>query len=512
MESTAFAGRFATMEFFARFRNPLFLVALLLAQVLGLALQVQRPLGQEAGFGGSPDGAQVALLRRWTQATVTPVERLAHGSSLHLRHLWWNYIDLRHARDKTQELQAEVRRLREEQAAFAEDAAQGRRLQAVLGFQQQYISKTVAAQVIGTSGTDRAHVLTLDKGWVDGLRPEQPVITPDGVVGKLRDVFPHSSQLLLLSDSSSGAGVILLSTRLRAILRGAADGEVQINNLTGDDRIKVGERIVTSGGDQVFPRGLPVGVITRIVPDLQHQPYTAITVKPAANLQQLEEVLVITGSSNSLPAAAQQDVALAETLAAENKRAADLIAERLPSLHESPEPERGDLTADGDPKGVGGARGTGDGAGPGSGLGSGLGSGAGGQAGSKGAAGQTAANLETAQIGGVPGVPNSGVPRVRPALHADRFSPGATPSAEELTPGAPANAAPAAPTTSAKAEETSSVVQRGVSRSLAQGRQAQGRPAQGKPAQATSTSAHLSKPSPPPAAPRQVPPPAPDQP
>ena len=79
-------------------------------------------------------------------------------------------------------------RLRQEEAQFAEDAAQGRRLQALLGFKEQYITKTVAAQVIGTSGTDRSHVLWIDKGSADGLQPEQAVITPDGVVRGQPDV------------------------------------------------------------------------------------------------------------------------------------------------------------------------------------------------------------------------------------------------------------------------------------------------------------------------------------
>ena len=309
---------------------------------------------------------------------------------------------------QNQQLKQEITQLREEQAAFAEDAAQGRRLQTVLGFQQQYISKTVAAQVIGTSGTDRSHVLYIDKGLADGLRPNQPVITPYGIVGKLRDVFPHTSQLLLINDSSSGAGVLLESTRIRGILRGTSSGEVQINNLTPDQRIKPGEQVVTSGGDQVFPRGLPVGTIQSIVPDPQHQPYTAITIKPAANLSQLEEVLVITGTSPTLPAQAQADAAQAEATAEENKRAAEVLAEKLPSINDQ-------TTADG-------------------------------------SATQRMARLTppannngkpidtTGQnlVGGLPGVPNSGLPKVKPSLHPDRYTPGATPPATDLQPGAAA--------------------------------------------------------------------------
>lgn len=395
-------------SFFFRFRNALVLIVIVLLQVFALAVQVQRPI-EGTVPGGTPDGRKITLLRRWTVALVTPVERLTHGTSLHTRGVWDNYIDLRHTREQNQQLKQEITQLREEEAAFAEDAAQGRRLQAVLGFQQQYIAKTVAAQVIGTSGTDRSHVLYLDKGLADGLRPNQPVITPYGIVGKLRDVFPHTSQLLLINDSSSGAGVLLESTRIRGILRGTSNGEIQINNLTPDDRIKPGEQVVTSGGDQVFPRGLPVGVIESVVPDLQHQPYTAITIKPAANLSQLEEVLVVTGTSPTLPAQAEADAAQAEATAEENKRAAEVLAEKLPSVNDQPAADpnspNGAANATADPAANNGKP-----------------------------LDTTGQNL----IGGLPGVPNSGLPKVKQSLHPDRYTPGSTPPAADLQPGAAA--------------------------------------------------------------------------
>ncbi len=361
-------------SFFTRFRNPIVLIAIVLAQVLALAMQLPaRSTGADA-----PDGNKVTMLRRWSVALVTPAERVVHSTSLQVRRAWSDYVDLRRAREQNEQLKQEIARLREEQAASAEDAAQGRRLQQLLAFKQQYISTTVAAQVIGTSGSDRSRMLTLDKGSADGLKPEQPVITPDGVVGKLRDVFPHAAQLLLLNDPTSGAGVILASARIRGILHGSPDGQLQITNLTSDSRIKAGETVVTSGGDMVFPRGLPVGQVVSIAPDPQHQPYTVITIKPAANLNRLEEVLVITGTDSSLPPSAQQDAALAVATAEANRRAADMIAERLPSLH-------ADADADGD----------------------------------------SAAAVDDAPP-----------PKPPPALHTDRYSPGATPPADSLQPGA----------------------------------------------------------------------------
>jgi rod shape-determining protein MreC len=403
-------------SFFYRFRNPLVLIAIVLIQVIALAMQVQRP-SKDAEVpasaramedaGAAPDGKHVSLLRRWTVTAMTPFEATVHVASLKVRGGWDGYINLRRTRQQDAQLKDEVARLREEEASFAEDAAQGRRLQTLLGFKETYVTSTVAAQVIGTSGSERSHVLYLDKGSEDGLKPEQAVITPDGVVGKIRDVFPHTSQLLLINDSSSGAGVILATTRIRGIVRGTATGQVEINNLTADSRIKPGEQVVTSGGDLVFPRGLPVGVIESIVPDPLHQPYTAITVKPFANLSRLEEVLVITGTSATLPPTAAQDAAAAEATAEAtqevNQRAADLIAEKLPSVHSD----------------EGGAAGTGTPA-------------------AAGANGAPVSDDPESQIGGAPGYPNSGLPRPKPAVHPDRFTPGVVPPAADMTPGAPA--------------------------------------------------------------------------
>ncbi len=113
----------------------------------------------------------------------------------------------------------------------------------------------------------------------------------------------------MINDQTSGAGVLLESTRLRGVLRGNALGQPQIINMLPDERVKPGERVITSGGDQIFPRGLPVGVVDQVVPDTSNPPYIDIVIKPAANLGHLEELLVITEASDRMPPTAQQDLA-----------------------------------------------------------------------------------------------------------------------------------------------------------------------------------------------------------
>ena len=374
------------MEFFTRFKNALVLITVLVMQTFALAVQVRRSPGS-----GGADPRPVRLLRLWTTTMVTPFARSGHFVSGGVRGGWSNYVELWHVRQQDRDLREQIAAIRLQQAAEAEDVIEGRRLQALLGFREHYIASTVTAQVIGTSGSEQSHMVLLDKGSEDGLRPDLPAITPDGIVGKLRDVFPHSAQLLLISDPTAGAGVMLESTRIRGILRGTVSGRLQIGNLTADSRIQPGEKVLTSGGDQVFPRGLPVGVIESIAPDPEHQPYTAITVRPAAKLTQLEEVLVVTGTQAELPEQARKDLETAEARHAEEVEAA-----KAAQAAAAVAPRGLDLSGTVPPD---------------------------------------AAKPEAAP--GSEATPTNLVPKVSPFLHPDRYSPGATPSAAELRPGAP---------------------------------------------------------------------------
>jgi len=375
-------------SFFQRYRNGLVLIAVLLVQTIALATQVRRP-----DYAGRADGHHIRLLRLWMNAILSPPEKLLTNTGHGLRNAWHGYIDLRHTRQQNLELKSELAQLHLREAAIAEDARQDQRLRSLLEFRQQYVSKTVAAQVIGSSGSDLSRVLNIDKGSRDGLRPDMAVITPDGIVGKTRNVFPTTSEVLLINDSSAGAGVILENTRLRGILRGSTNGVPQIVNLLPDNRIHPGDKVVTSGGDRIFPRGLAVGTVKTIAPDPDHQPYTAITIKAAADLERLEEVLVITETAADLKAIPASELTAEEAIA--TKRASEIVAEHLPGLHDPGEAVP--VTKPGEKP--------------------------------------------------VPVTPE-GPAKAAPALHPDRYSPGAAAPAADLTPGAPHSTTSAPPPTS----------------------------------------------------------------
>lgn len=298
------------MNLFSRHKNTVVLATVLLAQFLALAVQVKRQTAE----------GPVRLIRMVAVTTLAPFERFFIYSGEKVRGVWANYIDLRHVRSENLRLKAESERMQLDRAREQEDARQARRIQALLGFKEQWIDATVAAQVIGTSGSETSRVLYLDKGTKDGIRADMPVITPDGVVGKVLAVYGETSQVLLINDPTSGLGATLVNSRLQGIVKGTATGELQLNYIMGDEQVQPGEPLVTSGGDRVFPKGLPIGKVITV--SMGRNLFLNIGLKPAADLNRLEEVLVITQQKPRAP-----DVNGLGPI-----RASDILAQHLPGV------------------------------------------------------------------------------------------------------------------------------------------------------------------------------------
>jgi rod shape-determining protein MreC len=303
-----------------RYRNLCILLGVLFLQVLGLAVQVKR----------SSENESSRLIRIWAVNAVTPFEKgivwVQHSSG----NLWHNYFYLRGVRQENRDLKQKIQQMEIEQVRLSEDANQARRLQALLGFKEQFIAKTVAAQVIGSSGSEQDRSVYIDKGANSGLKSNMAVITGDGIVGKTLRVFQSTAQVLLVNDQTSGVGAILEKSRLQGVLRGTPAGEIVLEKVMSDQPVQPGDKVLTSGGDQIFPKGLPVGTVTRVSPGSEL--FLNIRVKPAADLSRLEEVLVITQQEDREPVAADSTTPL---------RAADILAERLPSVPPKPAPDAG---------------------------------------------------------------------------------------------------------------------------------------------------------------------------
>jgi rod shape-determining protein MreC len=152
-------------------------------------------------------------------------------------------------------------------------------------------------------------------------------------VGKVLHIDHSVSLVLLINDQTSGVGAILEKSRLQGILRGMPSGEIALEKVMSDEQVPVGELVLSSGGDRVFPKGLAIGRVSRVSPGSDN--FLNIQVKPTANLSKLEEVLIVT----------KIDERQATPEQAGPVRAADVLAERLPSVPPKPAEASGTAVA-----------------------------------------------------------------------------------------------------------------------------------------------------------------------
>ena len=273
-------------EFVARYRNASLLVAVLFVQFVLLGYQVNT-------------GQDVRLIRVWTTAVISPIERMLNSGTGIFGSLWNEYVWLRGTREENEALKAENERLKLVTQQQRRALARFSREEEILAYQQEILSETVLAQVTGVGSNPNAREVTVDKGRREGIKPGMAVITADGVVGKVQAAHGSYSLVLLMNDADSGVGVLLKNSRARGVLKGTGRLECQLEYIDAEVEVTVGETVYTSGEDRVFPRGLPVGEVTRVgtVSD-----YQEIHVRPYAALNRLDEVLVVTaGVHENLP-------------------------------------------------------------------------------------------------------------------------------------------------------------------------------------------------------------------
>jgi len=156
-------------------------------------------------------------------------------------------------------MRAELDRLKIRNAELEGRALEADRLAALLHFRTAHAeTPMLAAHVIGASPDSGSLLVNIDRGSRDGIRRDMGVITPDGVVGKIVAVYPDISQVLLLSDKESGVGALLTDTRTQGPVKGTGEPLLSLTYITNDEKLTVGETVLTSGQDRIFPKDLPV--------------------------------------------------------------------------------------------------------------------------------------------------------------------------------------------------------------------------------------------------------------
>jgi rod shape-determining protein MreC len=262
----------------SRHRSLVLLVIAVVSQLLLLAIQIRRD-------------SQGRLLRVWTVGAVSPLARAGATGIGAVRDTWRHYLALQHTTRENERLRKEIETLKLQLNKAQSEAAEADRLAGLLGFRQAHQNiPMLAARVIGASADTSSRTIYLDRGQREGVRRNMGVITPDGVVGKVVETYRNASQVLLLTDRESGVGAMLAGSRIQSPIGGTGDPLLTMKYISNDETVNTGEQVVTSGMDRIFPRDLPVGTVTEVKPGT---PFKRIRVRPAANLERLEEVIVL---------------------------------------------------------------------------------------------------------------------------------------------------------------------------------------------------------------------------
>ena len=255
---------------------------LFLAVMLGHIILISAQVNSKTG---------VPVLEAFAFGIFAEVQRgTAAGVSV-CRRVWSGYVGLRRVKAENDALKrqlAEAQIQVQEQRALAD---RSRGLEQLLALRDRSNLSTTAAQIIGAGATPDFRTLTIDKGTRQGLRPDMAVIAPAGVVGRIVVPSAQAAKVQLLIDRNAAAGAIIERSRAQGVVVGEGDQRLRMEYVSEVADVVVGDVVVTSGIDGIFPKGFIIGRVEAI--EKSGGTYKQITVKPAVDFSSLEDVLVV---------------------------------------------------------------------------------------------------------------------------------------------------------------------------------------------------------------------------
>jgi rod shape-determining protein MreC len=232
------------------------------------------------------------LLQRFVIETVGPVLKSFGNLSGLIEDAVSEYIWLRRVREENEGLQQRVAGLEKKLIEYQEAYIENLRLRRLLDFRSTIQGEAVAAQVVVHDMTGWFQTLIVDKGFRDGIGPDMPVVNDEGVIGRILDVSDRYARVLMITDPGSAVDAIVQRNRVRGILGGKDANGCLLKYVRGNLDVQVGDLIITSGKDGLFPKGLRLGIVQGIFKDPVDL-FQKIEVKPLVRLSALEELLII---------------------------------------------------------------------------------------------------------------------------------------------------------------------------------------------------------------------------
>jgi len=223
---------------------------------------------------------------------TTPAQRAVTNSIQFIGNIWTTYFVSVLAVKENVELRKKLGSAIEIQNRYEELKLENIRLKRFVNFTDQASGTYVAAQIIARDPSPWFKTIMIDKGLNSGLAKDNPVLVSEGIVGKIVKVSSNSSRVLLIINRNSAVDGLVQNSRVRGIVKGNEDDNCSFVYTLRNDNIKPGEIIISSGMDQIFPKGLTIGRVLKVSKG-HSQLFQNISIETSVDFDKIEEVLVI---------------------------------------------------------------------------------------------------------------------------------------------------------------------------------------------------------------------------
>jgi rod shape-determining protein MreC len=230
---------------------------------------------------------------------IAPFQKAVTRSIRFVENIWKHYFDLVSVAKENEKLKNALARAIEKNNECKEIKLSNQRLRNFLNFKQDNHAKVLIAEVIGKDPSPLFKTIIIDKGLADGVKKCQPVVVPEGIVGQIIEASKYYSKVHLIIDRNSAVDALIQRTRARGMVKGASAGQCFFHYILRKHKICIGDVVVSSGLDGVFPKGLRIGQI--LATRQQNRGiFQEIIVRPFVDFEKLEEVMVVVSAIPNL--------------------------------------------------------------------------------------------------------------------------------------------------------------------------------------------------------------------
>ena len=279
-----------------RQRAPIWLVILLFTNLVIMAFDARDSVTRQR------------LIRVWVQALVSPAQSISSGASGAGTNFIRQIVNFRSTATENENLREQLFSAQKELRNAEQAAAENERLKGLLGLKEQTGYDQVNARVIARDSSIWFNTITINRGSSSGIALNMPVVTGGGIVGRVIALSPWTAQVMMVTDEKAAAGAIvgqLGGSGVLGSVRGlGAKGLVEMRYVSGLEKVEVGNYILTTGQDDIYPPGLTIGEVVQVNPGTATQSHE-ILIRPSAKLDQLEEVAVLLYRAPPRPAPEQ---------------------------------------------------------------------------------------------------------------------------------------------------------------------------------------------------------------